>query len=99
MADEETTEEIEEVEVAEISKVPWRKKETPVVKETPAVKPSGNVIVKYVRGGSYAIEGHYYDQKNPYESVTRHFANILIATGAFVEATESEYQTHNRNKK
>ena len=89
----------EVTEVVEVPKAPWRQKETPVAKETPVVKSSGNVIVKYVRGGSYGIQGHLFDSENLYESVAQEFANLLIATGSFVQATESEYQAYNRNKK
>lgn len=63
------------------------------------VSSGGDVLVTYIRGGSYSIEGHRFNDDNPSDVVSASLANILLSTGSFVRATEAERQNYRRNKK
>ena len=59
----------------------------------------GDVLIKYVRGGSYSIEGYRFTDDNPLSLVPSSLANALLSSGNFVRASESERQGYKRNKK
>ncbi len=58
----------------------------------------GDILVKYIKGGSYSIEGYRFIEDSP-TSVPSSLANALLSTGHFVRASESERQGYKRNKK
>ena len=73
---------------------------SPVTPTTPTpVSSGGDVLVTYIRGGSYSIEGHRFTDDNPSSLVSASLLNVLLSTGSFVRATEAERQNYLRNKK
>ena len=70
-----------------------------VVTQEATASLGGDVLIKYVRGGLYSIEGYRFTDENPLNLVPSSLANALLSSGHFVQATESERQDYKRNKK
>jgi hypothetical protein len=72
----------------------------PATPATPApVSSGGDVLVTYIRGGSYSIEGHRFNDERPSDLVSASLANVLLSTGSFVRASAVEQQNYRSNKK